>query len=143
MLLDKGVEVNAQGGWYGNTPQAASERGHETVVQMLLDKGGRKPLRNHFYKHHTCKITIVRSSYPQDQGRWAHLRRTRHASRFLTCLLHCPTREVFGLDIACQSVIETKAQVMLQPSLPTFSAIPAHNTRPFLVCSGSTVPSSA
>jgi ankyrin repeat protein len=38
MLLDKGAEVNAQGGEYGNALQAASRRGHETVVQMLLDK---------------------------------------------------------------------------------------------------------
>ena len=39
MLLDKGAEVNAQGGWYGNALQAASEGGHEKVIQMLLDKG--------------------------------------------------------------------------------------------------------
>ena len=39
MLLDKGAEVNAQGGGYGNALQAASSGGHETVVQMLLDKG--------------------------------------------------------------------------------------------------------
>src|SRR5271155_2404934 len=31
--------VNAQGGYYGNALQAASYRGHEQVVQMLLDKG--------------------------------------------------------------------------------------------------------
>ena len=39
MLLDKGVDVNAQGGRFGNALQAASERGHEKVVTMLLDKG--------------------------------------------------------------------------------------------------------
>ena len=39
MLLDKGAEVNAQGGRYGNALQAASEGGHATVVQILLDKG--------------------------------------------------------------------------------------------------------
>ena len=39
MLLDKGADVNAQGGWYGNALQAASSRGHEKVVQILLDKG--------------------------------------------------------------------------------------------------------
>jgi ankyrin repeat protein len=31
--------VNAQGGLFGNALQAASLKGHETVVQMLLDKG--------------------------------------------------------------------------------------------------------
>jgi ankyrin repeat protein len=39
LLLDKGANVNAQGGYYGNTLQAASKGGHETVVQLLLDKG--------------------------------------------------------------------------------------------------------
>ena len=38
-LLDKGVDVNAQGGFYGNALQAASSEGHDQVVQMLLDKG--------------------------------------------------------------------------------------------------------
>ena len=39
MLLDKRVNVNAQGGDYGNALQAASLGGHDQVVQMLLDKG--------------------------------------------------------------------------------------------------------
>jgi hypothetical protein len=39
LLLDKGAEVNAQGGEYGNALQAASVRGHEQVVKTLLDKG--------------------------------------------------------------------------------------------------------
>ncbi|SLM37992.1 ankyrin repeat domain containing protein [Lasallia pustulata] len=39
MLLDKGADVNAQGGVYGNALQAVSERGHDQVVRMLLDKG--------------------------------------------------------------------------------------------------------
>lgn len=38
MLLEKGAKVNAQGGQYGNALQAASEGGHETVAQMLLEK---------------------------------------------------------------------------------------------------------
>ncbi|SLM38718.1 ankyrin repeat domain containing protein [Lasallia pustulata] len=37
--LYKGADVNAQGGEYGNALQAASERGHDQVVRMLLDKG--------------------------------------------------------------------------------------------------------
>ena len=39
VLLDKGADVNAQGGVYGNALQAASSEGHGQVVQMLLDKG--------------------------------------------------------------------------------------------------------
>jgi preprotein translocase subunit YajC len=41
LLLDKGAEVNAQGGHYGNALQAALARGHEQVVKMLLDKGAK------------------------------------------------------------------------------------------------------
>jgi ankyrin repeat protein len=37
MLLDAGADVNAQGEQYGNALQAASELGHEKIVQMLLD----------------------------------------------------------------------------------------------------------
>jgi hypothetical protein len=39
MLLNKGADVNAQGGYYGNALQAALYRGHEQVVKMLLNKG--------------------------------------------------------------------------------------------------------
>ena len=39
LLLDKGADVNAQGGRYGNALYVASERGHEQVVKLLLDKG--------------------------------------------------------------------------------------------------------
>jgi ankyrin repeat protein len=31
--------VNTQGGRYGNAPQAASVRGHDEIVELLLDKG--------------------------------------------------------------------------------------------------------
>jgi ankyrin repeat protein len=41
MLLNKGSEVNVQGGCYGNALQAASFRGHEAVVKMLLNKGAK------------------------------------------------------------------------------------------------------
>ena len=33
------ANINAQGGYYGNVLQAASLRGHEKVVQMLMDAG--------------------------------------------------------------------------------------------------------
>jgi ankyrin repeat protein len=47
LLLDKGADVNAQGGYYGNALQAASSGGyktpssggHKAVVKLLLDKG--------------------------------------------------------------------------------------------------------
>jgi Ankyrin repeats (3 copies) len=39
LLLDKGADINAQGGEYGNALQAASTKGHEVVVRLLLDKG--------------------------------------------------------------------------------------------------------
>jgi ankyrin repeat protein len=39
MLLEKGADVNAQGGYYGSALQAASARGHNEVVTLLLDKG--------------------------------------------------------------------------------------------------------
>jgi ankyrin repeat protein len=41
LLLGKGADVNAQGsgGEYGNALQAASFRGHEKVVELLLGRG--------------------------------------------------------------------------------------------------------
>ena len=39
MLIDAGVDVNAQGGECGNALAAASVRGHERVVQMLIGAG--------------------------------------------------------------------------------------------------------
>ncbi|OWY52202.1 HET-like protein [Alternaria alternata] len=39
LLLDKGADVNAQGGEYGNALQAASARGDEQVVKTLLNAG--------------------------------------------------------------------------------------------------------
>ena len=38
-LLEKGADVNAQGGEYGNALQAASCQGHDQVVERLLEKG--------------------------------------------------------------------------------------------------------
>ncbi|EDU50673.1 vegetative incompatibility protein HET-E-1 [Pyrenophora tritici-repentis Pt-1C-BFP] len=39
LLLDKGADVNAQGGRFGNALQAASYGGYEQVVKALLDNG--------------------------------------------------------------------------------------------------------
>jgi hypothetical protein len=39
LLLERGADVNAQGGEYGNALQAASFDGNEKIVKLLLDKG--------------------------------------------------------------------------------------------------------
>ena len=39
MLIDKGVDINAQGGTHGSVLLAASSRGYDEVVQMLLENG--------------------------------------------------------------------------------------------------------
>ena len=36
MLVERGADVNAQGGYYGNSLQAASYQGHEPIVRLLL-----------------------------------------------------------------------------------------------------------
>ncbi|KAJ5136783.1 NACHT nucleoside triphosphatase [Penicillium atrosanguineum] len=38
-FIDKGADINAQGGEYGNALQAASSEGHQEIVKLLLDKG--------------------------------------------------------------------------------------------------------
>ena len=49
ILLDKGADVNAQGGLYGNALQAASEGGHDLMVQMLIDKGADVSAQGGYY----------------------------------------------------------------------------------------------
>ncbi|KAJ6126271.1 hypothetical protein N7471_010764 [Penicillium samsonianum] len=39
MLLERGADVNAQGGFYGNAFQAACAGGHDKIAQMLLERG--------------------------------------------------------------------------------------------------------
>ena len=39
MLLEAGPEVNAQGEYYRNALQTASDGGHEKIVQLLLNRG--------------------------------------------------------------------------------------------------------
>ena len=39
LLLDKGADINSQGGFHGNALQAASYRGFKEVAQLLLDNG--------------------------------------------------------------------------------------------------------
>ena len=38
-LIEKGADVNAQGGFYGNALQAVSSEGHEKPVHLLVEKG--------------------------------------------------------------------------------------------------------
>ncbi|EWY85855.1 hypothetical protein FOYG_12954 [Fusarium oxysporum NRRL 32931] len=51
LLLNKGADVNAQGGEYGNALQAASAslEGDLEVVQLLLDKGADVNAQRGFY----------------------------------------------------------------------------------------------
>jgi len=44
ILLDRGADVNAEGGFDGNALQAAFSRGHKKVVQILLDRGASSQL---------------------------------------------------------------------------------------------------
>ena len=39
LLIEKGADVNTQGGSYGNALQAASNGGHEAIAKLLMEKG--------------------------------------------------------------------------------------------------------
>jgi ankyrin repeat protein len=39
MLLDRGADVNSQGGEHGSALRAATSGGHKNIAQMLLDHG--------------------------------------------------------------------------------------------------------
>jgi ankyrin repeat protein len=39
LLIDRGADVNTQGGEYGHALQAAALVGHEAVVRLLVDRG--------------------------------------------------------------------------------------------------------
>ncbi|KAF8336030.1 ankyrin repeat-containing domain protein [Amanita rubescens] len=51
LLLDRGADVNAQGGIYGYALQAASERGRNEIAKLLLDKGAYVNAAGGHYKH--------------------------------------------------------------------------------------------
>jgi ankyrin repeat protein len=38
-LVEKGADVNVLGGQYGHALQAASSKGHEAIVRLLLEAG--------------------------------------------------------------------------------------------------------
>jgi ankyrin repeat protein len=46
LLLEKGADVNAQGGHYGNALQAASHHGYSAIVHSLLEKGADSHLQS-------------------------------------------------------------------------------------------------
>jgi hypothetical protein len=48
-LVDKGADVNADGGSYGNALQAASYNGHQEIVTLLLNKGANINADGGFY----------------------------------------------------------------------------------------------
>jgi ankyrin repeat protein len=48
-LLEKGANVNAQGGFHGNALYAAAEQGHIDIVQRLLEKGADVNAQGEFY----------------------------------------------------------------------------------------------
>ena len=54
LLLDKGADVNAVGGEYGNALQAASYGGHDKVMQMLLEKGADVKMQGGHYSEPTA-----------------------------------------------------------------------------------------
>jgi len=49
LLLQEGVDVNAQGGQYGSALYAASAAGHEDIVQLLLNNGADANIRGGKY----------------------------------------------------------------------------------------------
>ena len=49
LLLEKGVEVNAQGGCYGSAQQAATMAGHDTIVRLLLKHGADMNAQGGYY----------------------------------------------------------------------------------------------
>ena len=51
LLLEKGADVNAQGGYYGNALQAASWWGHEAIVAAAAREGGRRQLVGRHLSH--------------------------------------------------------------------------------------------
>ena len=49
-LLKNGVDVNVQGGEYGNALQAASYNGHDTIARLLIENGADVNAQGGFYE---------------------------------------------------------------------------------------------
>jgi ankyrin repeat protein len=58
LLLDKGADVNAKGGYYGNALYAASVKGHEQVVKMLLDNNTDVNTQGKYYSNALCAASV-------------------------------------------------------------------------------------
>ncbi|WQF77432.1 Putative nucleoside phosphorylase domain, NACHT nucleoside triphosphatase [Colletotrichum destructivum] len=58
-LLSEQIDIEAQGGKYGNALQAASAMGHEAIVQMLLDAGADVNAQGGFYGNALQAAAIV------------------------------------------------------------------------------------
>lgn len=68
LLIDKGADVNAQGGLHGSALQAASCKGHEQIIKLLLNKGANvNAQRGHYgnalqaasYKGHKHTVKLL------------------------------------------------------------------------------------
>ena len=77
LLLEKGAEVNAQGGKYGNALQAASYLDHEAIVKLLLEKGAKvnaqggeygNALQAASYLGHEAIVKLLLEKGAEDQG---------------------------------------------------------------------------
>lgn len=51
MLLEKGADVNAQGGKYGNALQTASAEGEQEIIRLLLEKGADVNAQGGYYSN--------------------------------------------------------------------------------------------
>jgi ankyrin repeat protein len=56
LLLEKGADVNAQGGYDENVVQAASSFSHMSIVQLLLERGADANTQETFYKNNESSI---------------------------------------------------------------------------------------
>jgi ankyrin repeat protein len=58
-LLEKGADVNVQGGRYSNALHAASVKGHDQIVQQLLEKGANVNAEGGYY-HNALQAASVK-----------------------------------------------------------------------------------
>jgi ankyrin repeat protein len=49
--VDRGADVNTQGGEHGNALQAAALEGHEVIVRLLVDRGADVNAQGSGYGH--------------------------------------------------------------------------------------------
>ena len=65
LLLDRGADVNVQGGRYGNALQAAAFGGHEETVELLVSKGADVNLQSGDYGNALQAVTHSRRLQPK------------------------------------------------------------------------------